>query len=208
MKLLITAISCISISSCSAYKAWYGNDLPVMSSIALRAKMDSENVQITTSDLDAPLADNEVHLGALISWSPNYNAAFIGKNGAGCVQPAAYAITKEGGVTVPTEVVSMLLKAESGAGSEGVSANYSEALEKLVTVSDQSTFFSIGSYAICQLSANDLLTQEQSAQLMSSLIIRAATLNGSKGANQNESIEAKITVNGEQSEENVTTPAN
>lgn len=103
--------------------------------------------------------------GYLITWSPNFNGAFVSASGNGCIQPATVAKTKEGSLNVPRAIITGIKTSE-----DDVSTTYSEALTKLISVTDQSTYMSIGSYGICQLAAIGALKDGEAATLMLQLI--------------------------------------
>lgn len=164
MKTLLILSTLILLNGCSAYSVWYGSDKPVMSYVFF-------NDDGTVTEKAKPGAELK---GYIVTWSPEYNGAFVTNTGKGCVQPAIYAKTESGEVSIPTEVFANIT------GGGNISAEYAQALEKLVSVTDQSTFLSIGMYGICQLSAADLLTKEQTAEVVKVLFEKAASANGAE----------------------------
>ena len=169
MKLFTILLAALLLNGCSAYKIWYGSEKPVMSYVFF----NDDGTVTEKAKLGAELK------GYIVTWSPEFNGAFVSNTGKGCVQPAIYAKTDSGEVSIPTEVFSNI------SGSGNLSAEYAEALEKLVSVTDQSTFLSIGMYGICQLSAADLMTKEQTAEVVKILFEKAANAKGSNGSAQN-----------------------
>lgn len=156
---LLISILAIGLPGCSAHKIWYGSDKPMMSYVIVK------DGKAEAGFTEGTLPQREI-TGYIISWSPEYNAAFVSASGKGCIQPAMYAVTESGDAAIPLEVFTK--------GSTGsLSGNYKEALEKLIAVTDQSTFLSIGMYGICQLAAADALTQEAAAELVNTLFVKA-----------------------------------
>lgn len=161
--LLTSMIACtlaIGLTGCSAHKIWYGSDKPIMSYVIVK---DGQVAAGLREDQQPP---REIQ-GYIISWSPEYNAAFVSSSGKGCIQPAMYAVTESGDASIPAEIFTPGL-------SGSVSGNYKEALEKLIAVTDQSTFLSIGMYGICQLAAADALNKEDTADLVQTLFEKAS----------------------------------
>ncbi len=178
MKVLFTILMIALVTGCSANRIWYGSDVARLSYVLLEAELDDDG-NVTRIDLKtSPSASNDdgknkKHLGALMAWSPESNAAFISKSGNGCIQPATYSKTNSANASAPAEIIS------SGVSSGNVTADFSQALEKLITVTDQSTFLSIGVYGLCQLHANGGLTDVQLTSLTKVLFEKAASAQGS-----------------------------
>lgn len=177
MKILITILMVLFVAGCSANRIWYGSDVARLSYVLLEAELDDEgnvkSIELKTSPSNSnDNAKSKKHLGALMAWSPEFNAAFISKSGNGCIQPATYSKTNSANASIPAQIIS------SGVSSGNVTADFSQALEKLITVTDQSTFLSIGVYGLCQMHANGGLTQAQLTQLTSALFEKAATAHG------------------------------
>ena len=164
MRLLsLLFFSVIFLSGCSAYKTWYGSDKPMMSFVVLDGYGDIQHGidGITEEGNNNPLK------GYVITWSPEFNGAFVTSSGKGCIQPAMYATTASGDAAIPTEIFTQ--------GTSGsLTGKYEEALEKLIKVTDQSTFLSIGMYGICQLAAAGGLSQDDTAELVALLFEKAA----------------------------------
>ena len=180
-KILIIIFIALTSSGCSATKMWYGSDKPLMSFIVLEAELDNDGnvASVKAKELgEGSKSKNKKHLGALMSWSPEFNAAFISKSGNGCIQPATYSKNNSASANIPAELIS------SGASSGSISASFSQALDKLINVTDQSTFLSIGIYGLFQLHANDALTNEQVTKLTLELFAKAAAANGDGKANK------------------------
>ncbi|EKT4478396.1 hypothetical protein QEL91_004122 [Pseudomonas putida] len=156
---IVACALAVSLSGCSAYKIWYGSDKPMMTYVIVK------DGQVVAGLQESQQPPREIQ-GYIISWSPEYNAAFVSASGKGCIQPAMYAVTQSGDASIPAEIFTQGL-----AGS--VSGNYKEALEKLISVTDQSTFLSIGMYGICQLAAADAITPEDTAALVQTLFEKA-----------------------------------
>lgn len=159
IKSTVTLIFVTILSGCSAYKMWYGSDKPMMSYVIVK------DGKVMNGAL--PAGQTQEIQGYIISWSPEYNAAFVSSSGKGCIQPAMYAVTESGEASIPTEIFTSGL-------TGSVTGDYKEALEKLIAVTDQSTFLSIGMYGICQLAAADALTKEDSALLVKTLFEKAS----------------------------------
>jgi len=186
MKVLATVLMVILLTGCSANRIWYGSDVARLSYVLLEAELDDDG-NVTSVDLrtsPSPSNDdgkNKKHLGALMAWSPEFNAAFISKSGNGCIQPATYSKTNSANASVPAKIIS------SGVSSGNVTADFSQALEKLITVTDQSTFLSIGVYGLCQLHANGGLSDEQLTTLTKVLFEKAASAQGSSKSEEDDS---------------------
>ncbi|EUC68868.1 hypothetical protein Y017_04160 [Alcanivorax sp. 97CO-5] len=177
------------ISGCSANRIWYGSDVARLSYVKVNGVVDDQgNIKdIELKKAVGPEDENTVdekHIGALIAWSPEFNAAFISRGGKGCIQPATYSKNNSGSAELPAEIIS------SGVASGSIKGDFSQALEKLITVSDQSTFLSIGVYGLCQLHANGGLTQTQLAELTQELFEKASTANGSDKSKNIENTES------------------
>lgn len=163
MKILIcVAMSFFVLTGCSAHKMWYGSDKPSMSFVVVDGKGD---VQHAFDKNGKPISQGVQ--GYIITWSPEYNGAFVSSSGKGCIQPAMYATTASGEAAIPTELFTSGL-------TGSVEGTYAEALDKLISVTDQSTFLSIGMYGICQLAAADALTKAESAALVKLLFEKAS----------------------------------
>ncbi len=181
------------ISGCSANRIWYGSDVARLSYVKVNGVVDEQGnfkgieLKNAVGTEDENTVD-EKHIGALIAWSPEFNAAFISRGGKGCIQPATYSKTNSGSVDVPAEILS------SGVASGSLEGDFSQALEKLITVSDQSTFLSIGVYGLCQLHANGGLTNEQLAMLTQELFEKAASANGSSQQDKPETPDSGVKV--------------
>ncbi len=156
---------------------WYGSDVARLSFVRLQGIVDEQgnvtDIKIERSSAPTETAKNQKHLGALIAWSPEFNAAFISRSGNGCIQPATYSKTNSANASVPAEIIS------SGVASGSITGDFSQALEKLITVTDQSTFLSIGVYGLCQLHANGGLSDAQLTELTKVLFEKAASAKGS-----------------------------
>lgn len=172
----------LTSSGCSVTKMVYGSDKPLMSFIVLEAELDNDgkikSIKAKEEAGNGSKDKHKKHLGALMSWPPEFNAAFISKSGNGCIQPATYSKNTSAGASLPAEILS------AGVKSGTIAVNFSETLDKLITVTDQSTFLSIGMYGLCQLHANNALTAEQVTTLTLELFAKAATANGSNKANK------------------------
>ena len=178
MKNIILLILIVLISGCSANRMWYGSDVARLSYVKVNGVVDDQG-KLKGIELEKAIgsedenAMDQKHIGALIAWSPEFNAAFISRGGKGCIQPATYSKTNSGSAELPAEIIS------SGVASGSIKGDFSQALEKLITISDQSTFLSIGVYGLCQLHANGGLTNEQLASLVQELFDKASSANGS-----------------------------
>lgn len=161
LKQISIIVATSMICGCSAFKMWYGSDKPMMSYVIVD---DDGGVHAKAIEDKASAGKR----GYVITWSPEYNGAFVNRTGKGCIQPAIYATTASGQASIPTEIFT------KGASSGSLEGKYSEALEKLITVTDQSTFLSIGMYGICQLSISDGLNQQQAAELVKLLFEKAS----------------------------------
>lgn len=185
-RIAVTSIFMFILSGCSAYKVWYGSDKPMMSYVIINEKGEVHH------GLDAQgkpiVAPAERAQGYIITWSPEYNGAFVSPTGKGCIQPAMYATTASGDAAIPLEIFT------SGA-SGSLEGSYTEALEKLIKVTDQSTFMSIGMYGICQLSAAEALTKEDAARLVELLLKNAATI--STESDEGEGTATEVTLGNE-----------
>lgn len=164
-------------SGCSAYKAWYGTDKPMMSYVIVK---ESEN---KSTDVKPKIE------GYIITWSPQFNGAFVSSSGKGCIQPAIYAVSESGEAAIPTEIFTQ------GTADKDLQAKYAESLEKLITVTDQSTFLSIGMYGICQLAAAGSLDANQTSELVKLLFEKAAKSNVDKNIASPTSNSVAATVN-------------
>ncbi|WP_394245654.1 hypothetical protein [Vibrio astriarenae] len=156
---LIVFFTLVYLNGCSAHKMWYGSDKPMMSFVIVDGHGEVQH--------EAPLGEKTIQ-GYIITWSPEYNGAFVSSSGKGCIQPAMYATTASGEAAVPTEIFTQGL-------SGSLTGAYEEALDKLISVTDQSTFLSIGMYGICQLSAADGLTAADTAELVKLLFEKASS---------------------------------
>jgi hypothetical protein len=189
MKTIAIVVLITLISGCSANRIWYGSDVARLSYVKVNGVVDAQG-NITGIELEKRIGSgdentvDEKHIGALIAWSPEFNAAFISQGGKGCIQPATYSKTNSGSAELPAEIIS------SGVASGSIKGDFSQALEKLITVSDQSTFLSIGVYGLCQLHANGGLTQAQLSELTQELFEKASTANGSGQSKQPEVTES------------------
>lgn len=179
MRAFLAVILTVVLSGCSVNRIWYGSDVARLSFVRLNGVLDRHgnvtdvNIESASSSGDkSPGTDK--HLGALIAWSPEFNAAFISRSGHGCIQPATYSKSNSGSAEVPAELIS------KGIASGSLKGDFSQALDKLISVSDQSTFLSIGVYGLCQMHANGALTDVQLTQLTQVLFEKAATLQGSR----------------------------
>lgn len=185
MKKIAIIILATLISGCSANRIWYGSDVARLSYVKVNGVVDDQGdfkgIKLEESIVseDENTID-EKHIGALIAWSPEFNAAFISHGGKGCIQPATYSKNNSGSIELPAEIIS------SGVESGSLKGDFSQALEKLITVSDQSTFLSIGVYGLCQLHANGGLTSEQLAELTQELFEKASEANGSEQSEKSE----------------------
>jgi hypothetical protein len=184
MKAFAILVALALLAGCSANKIWYGSDVARISYVMLEAELDDDGnvtrVDIKTAPTEkSESGKNKKHLGALMAWSPEFNAAFISKSGNGCIQPATYSKTNSANTSIPAEIIS------SGVTKGDVTADFTQALEKLITVTDQSTFLSIGVYGLCQLHANEGLTDAQLTSLTELLFEKAAAAQGSMNSNNN-----------------------
>lgn len=182
MKVLWVVIASIFICGCSVYKGWFGSDMPVITKISIEgvigpdgkvvdtALMYSREEKVTGSSSRSVSSTRNAHIGALIAWSPEFNAAFISSGGKGCIQPATYAKSNSGSVEVPASLI------KQGIDSGNLTGDFSQALDKLITVTDQSTFLSMGLFGLCQMHANGGLTDAQLTQLTAILFEKAASM--------------------------------
>lgn len=186
MKIFSTILMVVLVTGCSASRIWYGSDVARLSFVQIEAKLDGDG-EVTSVELRTESSESvddgkeKKHLGALMAWSPEFNAAFISQSGNGCIQPATYSKTNSANASVPAEIIS------SGVSNGNVTADFSQALEKLITVTDQSTFLSIGVYGLCQLHANGGLTKDQLASLTKVLFEKAASAQGSSKDEEDDS---------------------
>ena len=116
-------------------------------------------------------------IGYLIAWSPEFNAAFVGKSGKGCIQPATYVRLTGGSASLPADII-------GGAAGGNLSGTYSQTLDKLITVTNQTTLFSIGMYGLCQLNAGGGISKEEMAKLTADLIKRVISMTEPTGTPQ------------------------
>jgi hypothetical protein len=193
MKKIAIIVLITLISGCSASRIWYGSDVARLSFVKVNGVLDA-NGKYTGIELEESVgtedenAVDQKHIGALIAWSPEFNAAFISRGGKGCIQPATYSKTNSGSAELPAKIIS------SGVESGHIKGDFSQALENLITVSDQSTFLSIGLYGLCQLHANNGLTGEQLAKLIQELFEKASSANGSNQSKKTENTESGVEV--------------
>lgn len=182
MKFIIFVFTIFLLSGCSINEMWYGSPKARLSYVTLEGlqpakKTGKTTAKTTTSSVRGDNEDKEkppkgtrrVHLGTIISWSPEFNAAYVTDNGKGCIQPAAYAKTNSGNVSIPTSI-------SVNGDAENQPAQFSQALTALMKVTNQSTFLSVGLYGICQLHANGGLTKAQSEGLVKELIVKALSV--------------------------------
>ncbi len=169
MRLIIILILSVTVlSGCSAYKVWYGSDKPMMSFVIVDGDGNVQHgLDKHGNQIQMQMPESNAVQGYIITWSPEYNGAFVTSTGKGCIQPAMYATSASGEAAIPTEIFT-----KGAAGS--LSGKYAEALDKLITVTDQSTFLSIGMYGICQLSAAGGLSQSDTANLVKLLFEKAS----------------------------------
>lgn len=189
MRVFLVILIGVMLSGCSANRIWYGSDVARLTYVRLTGVVDDQgNVTSVKIESTSTSGENESgkdkHLGALIAWSPEFNAAFISRSGHGCIQPATYSKTNSGNAEIPAELIS------KGIASNSLTGDFSQALDKLISVSDQSTFLSIGVYGLCQMHANGGLSQAQLTELTEALFEKAASLKGSSGSSGNSGSDA------------------
>ena len=148
------------VTGCSWTEMKYGSKKPQMSWVTVT---DTGAVQAGLLE-ESTLAPGTKILGYVVTWPAQFNAAFVGPDGSGCIQPAAYVTTSTGSITTPAELVA------SGIAGGDISGEYSQAVTELLKVSDEQTRLSIGMYGICQLVVAGGLTQEQASQAVQSLL--------------------------------------
>ncbi|MBO2550972.1 hypothetical protein [Shewanella algae] len=170
--IIVIALLTATLSGCSVNKMWYGSDLSRISYTTVLTTQDEKTKEkrliVTNNPEDV---NNGEYIAALISWSPEFNAAFINENGKGCIQPAAYAVTDSGELKLPVELL------DKNIIDDEILANYTQELIKLTTVSERSTYLSIGMYGLCQMLANNGITNEQLLVLTNTLLMNAANIN-------------------------------
>jgi hypothetical protein len=163
---------------CSAHRIWFGSDLSVITSIKL-VKDESGNTRLVSNNLE--LGEKYTLEGALISWSPEFNAAFLNAEGKGCIQPAAYARLSSASVNLPASAI--------GSGTGQVDGSYTQLLKELANVTDQSTFLSVGFYGICQLHANGGVANDAVEEMVKELLKQAVAMGNTLAAESNNEAE-------------------
>ena len=143
-----------SIGGCGWSEIKNGSKKPQMSWVTVT---DKGAVQAGLLE-ESPLPGGTNVLGYVITWPAQFNAAFVGPDGEGCVQPAAYVTTSSGSITTPAELEA------SGIAKGDINAVYSQAVTELLAVSDEQTRLSIGMYGICQLVVAGGLTAAQASE--------------------------------------------
>lgn len=159
-RVLVPMLVLACATGCSWTEVKYGSKKPQMSWVTVT---DTGAVQAGLLE-ESMLEPNANILGYVITWPAEFNAAFVGPDGSGCIQPAAYVTTSSGSITTPAELVA------SGIAGGDISGEYSQAVTELLKVSDEQTRLSIGMYGICQLVVAGGLTQEQASQAVQSLL--------------------------------------
>jgi hypothetical protein len=160
MKYLMGIVVILFLNGCSAYNFWYGTEKPIMSYVFIDEKGEISDEENEGSKLK----------GYIVTWSPEFNGAFVSSTGKGCVQPAIYAKNNSGDISLPTNLFTNI----SNTGE--ITTEYVETLEKLMSVTNQSTFLSIGMYGICQLSAGDLIDKKQTTEVLKILLEKASLI--------------------------------
>ncbi|MFK7829411.1 MAG: hypothetical protein AB8B57_06495 [Congregibacter sp.] len=149
-------------TACSWTEIKFGSKKPQMSWVTVT---DSGAVQAGIL-LEKDLPAGTELLGYVVTWPAEFNAAFVGPKGTGCIQPAAFMTTSSGDITLPAQVLA------GGIASGDITAGYDTSVTELLKISDEQTRLSIGMYGICQLVVAGGLTQEQASDAIQLLLQR------------------------------------
>jgi len=159
-RFLTTLILVALLSGCSAYKTWYGETKPMMTF----AELPSES--------------------KLFVWSPKNNAAFINKDGKGCVQGAEVFNEQGGSLDISNSLLGILkgiqISDQSKPEDKALAAKITNDIIALRTNTERNTYLSIGMFGICQLQINGGLTNSEVLQLSQSLINSSLAVGGTQ----------------------------
>lgn len=165
-RLPILGLILLSLLGCSWAEIKNGTKFPLMNTVIVYKQSDGKVGLRALNDASSEGDTSEV-LGYIITWSPEFNGAFVGTDGKGCVQPASYVNTKSGEVGIPAQLIAEVASGE-------VKGSYSEAITPLMAVSQQQTYMSIGMYGLCQLVAVGGIAQGDATEIAETLIEEAA----------------------------------
>jgi hypothetical protein len=152
MKAACLLIIAFQLTGCISWtEAINGSKFPLMNAVVIYESRTTDGaaakigIRSLSDNAENLPGDAEVK-GYITVWSPEFNGAFVGPDGKGCIQAASYVNSKSGEVGIPAKLFE---KAASGE----FTAEYLQKITPLMEVSRQQTFMSIGMYGICQLVA-------------------------------------------------------
>lgn len=126
-------------------------------------------------------------VGTMLVWEADTSAAILFESGRACMQTALAVKTTEmeAKAKISEALLNLSQTAASVASSQqaaneplaDVTGSIKEAARLLTTTTERTAFLNIGMFYLCQIAANDSLTQEQAEQLAGSLIESAASMN-------------------------------
>lgn len=143
LRLLFLSLLTSTLIGCSWAEVKNGTKFPLMNTVVVTKDGNGKVGLRALGDAATSDAAGDV-LGYIIVWSPEFNGAFVGVDGKGCVQPAAYVNSKSGEIGIPANLITEVAKGE-------VKGSYEETMRPLISVSQQQTYMSIGMYGLCQL---------------------------------------------------------
>ncbi|WP_313242168.1 hypothetical protein [Stenotrophomonas sp.] len=133
-------------------------------------------------------ATNTVTLGTFMTWDPGRSAAMVMpgdnkrvdrmcmQNALGMKSASWFGSGKiDKAVLAASDALVSAAKSNS-ADLASVSASFNQAVTMLTTSTERTTFLNVGMFYICQLSANEAITQEHAQVLLSELIQTAGNL--------------------------------
>ena len=130
---------------------------------------------------------NDETVGTMLVWEADTSAAILFESGRACMQTALAVKTTEmeAKAKISDALLNLSQTAATVASSQqaaneplaDVTGSIKEAARLLTTTTERTAFLNIGKFYLCQIAANNSLTQDQAEQLASSLIKSAASMN-------------------------------
>lgn len=131
--------------------------------------------------------DNKETVGTLFVWEADTSAAVLLKDGKACMQTALAVKTTEidAKAKISEALLSLSQTAAAVAASPAsapsqpladVTASIKEAAKLLTTTTERTAFLNVGMFYMCQLAANNSITQEQTKLVLEALVKAAASV--------------------------------
>lgn len=167
MKSVFCALALPILSGCSAFGVWYGETKPMLTfaKFSSDGKDSVDSAVLPATQAASSAEDSFPESARIFLWSPKNSAAILNSSGRGCIQGAEVFAEKTGKLDISADLLKTLASLPTtGTDEKALGLELTNSLIQLRVTSERNTYLGIGLFGICQLHANNGLTQEQAKE--------------------------------------------